>query len=252
MVAEAVKVLQQAGVPCFPSGERAAVALMRLREREELLAAARRAPRGPLPAPRQLPWPPAELPGGLVLEPQGWAFLRGLGLPLPAFRWCRSAGEARETAEAAAAVESAAGAAPRASPSLRFPLVMKVVSPDVIHKSDRGGVLLGLKEPAAVERAFADLSARFAGASFQGVLLAEQVAGGLEVIVGLKRDPVFGPVVLSRYGRGVDRAAARCGRAPGPSGPGGGAGDAGGAEVRGASCPATAARPPATGGPWPR
>ena len=94
VVAEAVKVLQQAGVPCFPSGERAALALARLREREELLAAARRAPRGPLPEPRKLPWPPAKLPGGLVPEPEGWAFLGGLGLPFPAHRYCRSPDEA--------------------------------------------------------------------------------------------------------------------------------------------------------------
>ena len=84
VVAEAVRVLQQAGVPCFPSGERAALALARLREREELLADARRAPRGPLPEPRPLPWPPAEpAASGLVPEPDAWAFLRDLGLPLP-------------------------------------------------------------------------------------------------------------------------------------------------------------------------
>jgi len=186
VVAEAVRLLQQAGVPCFPSGERAALALARLREREELLAAARRAPEGPLPEPRPLPWPPAELPGGLVPEPDGWAFLRGLGLPFPAFRYCRSPAEAAKGAETGR--------------PLRYPLVLKVVSPDVIHKSDRGGVLLGLKDATAVERAFADLAVRFAGASFQGALLTEQVAGGLEVIVGLKRDPVFGPVVLAGMG----------------------------------------------------
>ena len=191
VVAEAVRVLQQAGVPCFPSGERAALALARLHERQKLLAAARRASRGPLPKPRRLPWPPAEAAGdpgrawtaALVPEPDGWSFLHGLGLPFPAFRYCRSAVEA-----AAAAV------------SLTAPLVMKVVSPEVLHKSDRGGVVLGIEKAAAVERAFADLSARFAGASFRGALIAEQVAGGLEVIVGLKRDPAFGPVVLAGMG----------------------------------------------------
>jgi acyl-CoA synthetase (NDP forming) len=77
---------------------------------------------------------------------------------------------------------------------------MKVVSSEVLHKSDRGGVLLGLADAAGVQHAFADLASRFAGASFQGALLAEQVEGGLEVIVGLKRDPVFGPVVLAGMG----------------------------------------------------
>jgi len=77
---------------------------------------------------------------------------------------------------------------------------MKVVSAEVVHKSERGGVVLGLWDAAAVEHAYADMTARFAGASFQGVLLAEQVAGGLEAIVGLKRDPVFGPVIMTGMG----------------------------------------------------
>jgi acetyltransferase len=183
VVAEAVGLLQRAGIPCFPSGERAALALARLREREELRAAARRAPRGPLgglPKPRPLPWPspPAGPAGGLVPEPEGWAFLGGLGLPLPAHRWCRTAEEAV-----------------RACGELPSPLVLKVV-----HKSDRGGVLLGLQDAAAVGRAFDELAGRFSGSSFRGALLAEQVPGGLEVIVGLKRDPSFGPVILTGLG----------------------------------------------------
>jgi acyl-CoA synthetase (NDP forming) len=199
VVAEAVRLLQASGMPCFPSGERAALALLRLREREELLAARERAareravregPSGLLPEPRRLPWPsarpsgpPAELRGGLVPEPEGWAFLQGLGLPFPAHRFCRSQ---REAAEAAAALSA--------------PQVLKVVSSQVAHKSDRGGVVLDLADAASVERAYADLAERFAGVSFQGALLAEQVAGGLEVIIGLKRDPVFGPVVLAGMG----------------------------------------------------
>jgi acetyltransferase len=178
VVAEAVKRLQQAGLPCFPSGERAALALLRLREREELLT--RRAPPAPLPAPRRLP---VGSSGGPVPEPDGWTFLAGLGLPFPAFRFCRSAAEA---AEACAGIPA--------------PRVLKVVSPDVLHKSDRGGVALGLPDAAAVQQAFAELASRFADARFQGALLAEQIAGGLEVIVGLKRDPVFGPVVLAGMG----------------------------------------------------
>jgi len=183
VVAEAVGQLQRAGIPCSPSGERAALALARLREREELQAAERRAPRGPLPEPRPLPWPPVDLPGGLVPEPEGWVFLARLGLPLPAHRFCLSRQEAV-----------------RACGELPSPLVLKVVSPQVVHKSDRGGVLLGLQDAAAVGRAFDELAARFSGSSFRGALLAEQVAGGLEVIVGLKRDPSFGPVILAGLG----------------------------------------------------
>ncbi len=183
VVGEAVKRLQAAGLPCFPSGERAALALARLRERVELLAAARRAPGEPLPEPRRLPWAAATLPGGLVPEPEGWAFLQGLGLPFPAHRFCRTADEA-------------AGACP----ALPAPLVLKAVCPGLSHKSDRGGVLLGLRDAAAVRRSFAELGSRFRDAGFRGALLVEQVEAGLEVIVGLKRDPVFGPVVLAGMG----------------------------------------------------
>ena len=184
VVADAVGLLQRAGIPCFPSGERAALALARLREREELQDAARRAPRGPLPEPRPLPWPPLAGPAaGLVSEPEGWAFLGGLGLPLPAHRWCRSEEEAAW-----------------ACGQLASPLVLKVVSPQVVHKSDRGGVVLNLRDAAAVRQAFTELAGRFSGDSFRGALLAEQVAGGLEVIVGLKRDPSFGPVILAGMG----------------------------------------------------
>ncbi len=205
VVAEAVKVLQGAGLPCFPSGERAALALARLREREELLAIARRAapgplpggplsggplPGGPSPAERPLPWPSAS-GGEPVLEPEVWAFLESQGLPFPAHRFCRTA------AEAAGLAGPAAGGI---TPALRFPLVMKLVSPEVSHKSDRGGVVLGLADAASLRRAFEELACRFAGAAFRGALVADQVEGGLEAIVGLKRDPVFGPVVLAGMG----------------------------------------------------
>jgi acyl-CoA synthetase (NDP forming) len=183
VVAEAVRLLQAAGLPCFPSGERAAVALARLREREELLAAARRAARGPLPEPRRLPGPLWLRAGGLIPEPEGWALLRGLGLPFPPHRYCRSAVEAVE-----------------ACAEIPAPRVLKVVSPEVVHKSDRGGVVMGLTSAEGVRRAFEELASRFAPASFEGALLAEQVAGGLEAIVGLKRDPVFGPVALAGMG----------------------------------------------------
>jgi len=202
VVAESVDVLQQAGVPCFPTGERAVLAIARLRDREDMLADARRARTVPRQAARDPGGPGAQLPrgshhplssvstlpiAGLVLEPDGWSFLCGRGFPFPAHRFCHSR-------------EEAARATSDSSSVLRFPLVMKVVSPEVTHKSDRGGVMVGLQETAAVTRAFDEMAARFAGASFRGVLLAEQVTGGLEVIVGIKRDPVFGPVVLAGLG----------------------------------------------------
>ena len=151
VVAEAVGLLQRAGIPSFPSGERAALALARLREREELRAAARRAPRGPLPKPRPLPWPspPAEPAGGPIPEPEGWAFLGGLrGLPLPAYHWCRTAEEAAQ-----------------ACGQLPSPLVLKVVSPEPAQ--ERSG--RGRAGPAGCGRGWPGL--RRAGRAFQRHLL---------------------------------------------------------------------------------
>jgi acyl-CoA synthetase (NDP forming) len=192
--AEELRFLRRAGIPCFPSGERAALVLARLLERERLLASSSHTPPGPPPEPRRLPWPPAARSGAMVPEPEAWGFLSGLGLPFPAYRFCRSAAEASE------AVRPASEKSPGGRPSLRFPLVMKVVSTEVVHKSQRGGVLLGLQEPGQIERAFCELAARFAGPGLRGVLLVEQLEGGLELIVGVKRDPVFGPVVLAGLG----------------------------------------------------
>jgi acyl-CoA synthetase (NDP forming) len=81
-----------------------------------------------------------------------------------------------------------------------FPVALKVQSPDLMHKSDVGGLKLGLSSEEDVRRAFqgllSDVAARKPGASIDGVLVQEMVSGGVEVLVGMKRDPIFGPVVL--------------------------------------------------------
>jgi hypothetical protein len=79
-------------------------------------------------------------------------------------------------------------------------MVLKLVSPDVAHKSDVGGVRLDLSSDAEVERAFGQIVSSAAGARVSGVLVAEQVPGGLELIVGVSQDPHFGPVVLVGLG----------------------------------------------------
>ncbi|HEX4261884.1 MAG TPA: acetate--CoA ligase family protein, partial [Acetobacteraceae bacterium] len=97
-----------------------------------------------------------------------------------------------------------ADAAVAAAASLGHPVVMKLLSPDIIHKSEIGGVLLDLRDAAAVRTAFATLMQRAAAAipdaRIAGVLVSRQMAGGVECILGIQRDPVFGPVAMVGLG----------------------------------------------------
>ena len=97
-----------------------------------------------------------------------------------------------------------------------YPVVLKVLSPDITHKSDVGGVVLDLQDGAAVRRAFAAIreragrlapAARFSGVTVQPMVRDDE---GLELILGIKRDPVFGTVVLAgRGGTGAELFADR-------------------------------------------
>lgn len=88
--------------------------------------------------------------------------------------------------------------------SVGFPVVMKVKSPDVVHKTDVGGVRLGLMNESEAARAFDEIRSGLAVANptarFEGVTVEPMVTGGIETIVGMTRDPLFGPVVLFGLG----------------------------------------------------
>jgi acetyltransferase len=85
-----------------------------------------------------------------------------------------------------------------------FPLAMKISSPDILHKSDVGGVRIGLSNVAAVEDAFELMMLRIKrkmpNADIRGVLLEKMALGGKEVILGMKRDPQFGPMLMFGLG----------------------------------------------------
>ena len=99
---------------------------------------------------------------------------------------------------------ASAAAAGRAATELGFPVVVKLCSPDVAHKSDHGFVHLGLTSVAAVRRAATQIltAARTThpGAEIRGVLVSEQRTGVLECVVGVTRDPLFGPTVMFGLG----------------------------------------------------
>ena len=87
---------------------------------------------------------------------------------------------------------------------IRGPVALKLVSPDILHKSDAGGVRLGLKSEEEIRAAFDDIlksAGEFRpGADIRGVLVSPMARSGLEVIIGTKTDDQFGPVIM--YGLG--------------------------------------------------
>ena len=87
----------------------------------------------------------------------------------------------------------------RMSEAIGYPVVLKILSPEVIHKSDAGGVKLNLGKEE-VRRAYEELIARFKGRNVIGVTVQEMVKPGLEVIVGATRDATFGPVLMFGLG----------------------------------------------------
>ncbi|MBN1283710.1 MAG: acetate--CoA ligase family protein [Proteobacteria bacterium] len=122
-----------------------------------------------------------------VGEQDSKAILAAYGFTVPKASLARSADEAAS-----------------ASAAIGFPVVMKIVSPDIIHKSDVGGVKVGLAGSSEVRDAYdlmiARIRLREPRARLQGVLVQEMVGGGREIIVGMTRDPQFGPMLMFGLG----------------------------------------------------
>ncbi len=85
-----------------------------------------------------------------------------------------------------------------------FPVVLKIASPDIVHKSDAGGVKLGLKTSKQVGKAYDDIlgaiSQKYPQAMIQGVSVQKMARPGVEVIIGMSKDAQFGPVVMFGLG----------------------------------------------------
>ncbi|MBI2322275.1 MAG: acetate--CoA ligase family protein, partial [Chloroflexi bacterium] len=118
-----------------------------------------------------------------MTEPEAKAWLAQQGVPMPESRLARSADEATQLAQ-----------------RLGFPVVLKIVSADVLHKSDAGGVRVGLASADEVRGAYAEVLAavhrRLPSARIEGLLVERMAPRGHEFIVGVQRDPVFGPTLL--------------------------------------------------------
>ncbi len=86
--------------------------------------------------------------------------------------------------------------------ALRFPVAVKVMSPDILHKSDAGGVKVGLKNTVEVAEAIRAMMRQpvIAGARLDGFLVEEMAPAGQEMVIGGLRDPQFGPLVMVGLG----------------------------------------------------
>ena len=122
----------------------------------------------------------------VITEELSKSILKTYGVKVPPFALVTSAEDAVKQAK-----------------KIGFPLVMKVVSPQILHKTDVGGVKVGLDNVNDVKRTFKDMYGRLSkkkGVEVKGILLEKMVPKGVELIVGVQNDPQFGPVIMVGLG----------------------------------------------------
>ena len=97
---------------------------------------------------------------------------------------------------------TSAAAALKAARTQGYPAVLKIVAPAISHKSEIGGVALDLDGPGKLRQAYKEITGRAkkTGAAIDGILVAPQIAGGIETILGVSRDASLGPVVMFGIG----------------------------------------------------
>ncbi|HEY7806953.1 MAG TPA: acetate--CoA ligase family protein [Croceibacterium sp.] len=176
---EYIEGLRQVGIPWFPSTERAYRAIARLAD----LAKRDLTDRSQAP----LPVPGLDAAGGVIPEYRAKALLKPLGIPFPESTFAATAGEAASAADA-----------------LGYPVALKAQAAALGHKSDAGGVMLNLKSAdevrAAFDKMYGNVASYDAAIRLDGVLVEKMGAMGVEMIVGAKNDPEWGPVVLAGFG----------------------------------------------------
>ncbi len=175
--------LRAAGVPIMEGAECATAALRNLSE----YFAFRKAWQNGETTIRAAPAPHAKLPSGVLSAELAFTLLNSYGVPV-------TGAELTDSADAAAAAAQRMG----------FPVALKVESAQIAHKSDVGGVALNLSSAAMVRDAFAQIyrqvGSHMPAAKIDGVIVQPMAKEGVEMILGVKRDPLFGPVVLCGFG----------------------------------------------------
>lgn len=180
-IAESIKYLRENGVPCYENGEGAMAVFAKMAEYYE-----KNKNNGTV----ESCFYNVEEKGSIfgegrdrLLEPEAYAVLSENGISVPDYSFVKSKSEAMTEAD-----------------KLGYPLVMKVVSPQIIHKSDVGGVILPINSADEAGAAFDKLEKVGEGKDFRGVIMVPMLKNGREVIFGLTKDPQFGPVVAFGMG----------------------------------------------------
>ena len=190
-VEEASRYLRERGVPCFDFPEKAVRTLSALYAYTRYL-------KRPVERPLRFDDVDAERVEAILkgvrrdgrvvlLPPEASEVVRAYGVEAPEMRVATSAEEAVEYAE-----------------ELGYPVVLKVVSPDILHKTDIGGVVLNLESAEEVRSAYRGIIARVSRhmpqARLYGVLVSSMVPQGREMIIGMSRDVQFGPLIMFGLG----------------------------------------------------
>ena len=177
---EVIKYYEEAGFLVFSDSDRAALAVSALAYLKEGLDKAISTPAVDTSLLRDIGRTP-------LSEAAAQRVLADAGLPFLPSRVVTSADEAVQTAD-----------------GYGYPVVMKIVSPDILHKTEIGGVILNIADADACRAAYRTLLERAAEkapkASIEGVLVTPMAPKGIETIIGVNRDPVFGPVVMFGLG----------------------------------------------------
>jgi len=122
-----------------------------------------------------------------LLETEAKELLKEYGIPVPDFKLIKSEDEITGLAK-----------------EINFPIVMKIVSPDIIHKTDAGGVKVGIKDEKEAELAYQEIISKVKKynkeAKIEGVIVYPMVLQGTEIIIGMMKDPHFGLVVMFGLG----------------------------------------------------
>jgi acetyl coenzyme A synthetase (ADP forming)-like protein len=184
-IQKAIELFRQARIPEYRFAERAVSSLAALAWRAEFLGKSEETPcmcEDVDPQAAQAALVDAR-PGSFLDPLAADRLMAAYRIPTAPARLARTESEAAEFAS-----------------KLGFPVVLKIVSAEIIHKSDLGGVLLGIKSAAQARSGFRTVTtnARTAqpGSPIEGVLVQSMVPGGQEVILGARHDPQFGPLVM--------------------------------------------------------
>ena len=122
-----------------------------------------------------------------LLETEAKELLKEYGIPVPDFKLIKREDEITGLAK-----------------EINFPIVMKIVSPDIIHKTDAGGVKLNIKDETEARLAYQEIISKAKkynkNAKISGVIIYSMVPQGTEIIIGMMKDPHFGPVIMFGLG----------------------------------------------------